>query len=524
MKNTALGIELSTQSAKAVVLDVESGEISHTAKLDFDERFPSYGTDGGVLPHEDSHVRQADPRMLVEALDTLIADLAGSGLDMAAIGAVKLDAMQHCTVYVNRTFDAQLTSMQEAPNLLNHFKDTFSRNRAPIWEDRSTQAEAEFLTEALAEAGGIRNLTGNNAELRFPGPQIMKWAKAEPAAYDETARIFLLSAFLTSLLAGTPAPVDTGDGYGSNLNMLDIHHPAWSPEAVAAAEQYFGKPDTLAKKLGRMDHYDAPVGSVGGYWIKRFGFSPDCTVLAGTGDNPATLLGCGGQAVVSLGSSYTVNGVMQDPHTLPDGFYNVFGYTPGTAMALTCFTNGAKLHDAFMEKYVTNGKEPEHEDWIRYQQMFGEPRLSPEEPLMLPYELDESVPPHSAGIKREGFDDSEASVNIRALHVSQVAALKKYSGHLAVPKRLCVVGGGSKNPVMRQLIADAFGAETCVIDHADSAAPLGCAVSAVRYMLDASYEEAAERYVHVDANSILAPNKVNTTIFDTLIQRWDELL
>jgi len=33
--------------------------------------------------------------------------------------------------------------------------------------------------------------------------------------------------------------------------------------------------------------------------------NPDAVVLAGTGDNPATLPGCGGRLVISLGSSYS---------------------------------------------------------------------------------------------------------------------------------------------------------------------------------------------------------------------------
>ncbi len=30
----------------------------------------------------------------------------------------------------------------------------------------------------------------------------------------------------------------------------------------------------------------------------------------------------------------------------------MFGYTPGNAMALTVFTNGAKVHEFFLDKYI----------------------------------------------------------------------------------------------------------------------------------------------------------------------------
>lgn len=50
----------------------------------------------------------------------------------------------------------------------------------------------------------------------------MKWAKENPSEYKETAHIFLLSSFITSVLAGKIAPVDTGDGWGTNLNSINI--------------------------------------------------------------------------------------------------------------------------------------------------------------------------------------------------------------------------------------------------------------------------------------------------------------
>lgn len=525
MKSLALGIELSTQSAKAVVLDAGSGCVAGGAQINYDECFPSYKTSGGVLPHDDPSVRQTHPLMLVEALEAVIGELAGGDLPLDRIGAMKIDAMQHCTVYTRESLIDRLASRTGEANPSEHFREVFSRDRAPIWEDRSTASEIEALEQALAPHGGARAVTGNRAEMRFPAAQIMKWAKEHPEEYEETHRIFLLSAFLTSLMIGRPAPVDTGDGYGSNLNTFDILCPGWSPEAIEAVERYIGT-GNLSSRLDEMTAYDAPVGSIHRYWVDRYGFSPECAVLAGTGDNPATLLGCGGQAVVSLGSSYTVNGVLPAEAALPDGEFNVFGYTPGRCMALTCFTNGSKLHDRFIREYITDGREPTLEDWKVYGERFGHERLSEDEPLMLPYLLDESAPPRSAGIVRGGFDASDAGVNIRSLHVSQAVLLKMYSGHLASARRLCVVGGGSRSRVLRQLVADAFGAETYTIRGADAAAPSGCAVAAAKALTQSGYEEAAERYVQMDPESVVQPVSTHVEVMERLVRRmreWTEL-
>ena len=64
----------------------------------------------------------------------------------------------------------------------------------------------------------------------------------------------------------------------------------------------------ISDKIGAMDHYDAPAGRVNPYFAEKYGVHTQAIVLTGTGDNPATLLGCGSDTVISLGSSYTVNG------------------------------------------------------------------------------------------------------------------------------------------------------------------------------------------------------------------------
>ena len=119
--------------------------------------------------------------------------------------------------------------------------------------------------------------------------------------------------------------------------------------------QYLGKSvikPSLYNKLGQIDHYDSEAGTVNLYFSRKYGISPDAIILTGTGDNPATLMGCGGKIVVSLGSSYTVNGVMGEIVPSLNGEYNIFGYTKGKAMALSVITNGAKVHDYFLREYL----------------------------------------------------------------------------------------------------------------------------------------------------------------------------
>jgi xylulokinase len=513
-----LGMEFSTQSTKLVVLDINSGAVIYADSFDYDSTFPRYQTSGGVLPSENPEIRHTSPFMIIESLDHAFTKLKTDGIDLSRIGAIKTDGMQHCTVYTDSTFQRKLMALEPQGNLISQLESSITRKTSPIWEDRSPVQESKYLTESLREYGGITAITGNRAELRFPASQILKWATESSEEYEQTSEILLLSAFITSLLTGSIAPVDTGDGWGTNLNNLDIDTPGWSSEVLTVTDRYLkkkGLTSSLRSKIGALDHYDARAGTVNRYFFQKYGLNPEALVLAGTGDNPATLLGCGGSCVISLGSSYTVNGIMSEIIPSQTGEYNVFGYA-GSAMALSVITNGGKVHDHFRHRYTPTL------DWESYARAAGDPLLKEDEKIMLPYLLDESVPLRRRGIIRDGFDEADPDVNIRALHLSQVLSLKLHAGHLSAVDEICIVGGGTRNNLLRQLIADVFNAKTFTIQNADYAAPLGCALSGARALRGLSYEETVSRFVQRDISSYCEP-KQNDVKIENLLQRYAQL-
>jgi len=522
----SIGIELSTQSAKFVLLDVYGG-IVHSGKFDFDEAFPQYRTKGGVLPFPSEERRHTSPFLLIEAMDRIFQTLVQDGVHLNNICAIKADAMQHCTVYANSALSKALASLSPGRTLLKQLAPAISRPTSPIWEDRSPKEEATILEGMLKDKGGLFRLCGNRAELRFPAPQIMKWAQESQAEFRQTSHILLLSAFITSILSGRIAPVDTGDGWGTNMNSLDLKRPSWSAAILSAINSFLkrsGLSGSLGDKLGRMVHYDTPVGNVSSYFAKTYGLNPEAVVLAGTGDNPATLLGCGAGVVISLGSSYTVCGRMSRLSPSQHGEFNIFGFIKGQAMALSCITNGGKVHDTFIKLYIARGKgRIKSKEWERYIAAAGRLVLRKNDHLMLPYLSDESVPLCKRGIVRDVFDDTDASTNIRALHISQALSLKLHSRHLKAPDRLCLVGGVSRNPFLRQIISDAFKAPSFSIHAAEYAAPLGCAISGARNALGITYSQAIKRFVHADNRTALEPIKKNISTAAYLLQKYSIL-
>jgi xylulokinase len=524
----SLGIELSTQSAKLVVLDLLTAQVVYTGSFNFDNTFPNYNTVGGVLPSDTADIRQTSPFMLVSALEYAFAKMVDNHIDLSCVKSIKTDCMQHCTVYTDSRFGDILGRLKPGQDLVEQIGPCITRNRVPIWEDRSPVKEVAFLSEQLKEKGGISAVTGNRSELRFPAAQILKWATESPRAYENTSHIFILSAFITSIMAGRIVPVDTGDGWGTNLNHMEIHRPGWSKDVLAVMDACLnrvGIKSSLDDKLGEMTHYDDQVGLISPYFVEKYGVDPNCIILAGTGDNPATLLGCGGHMVISLGTSYTVNGVMDRIVPSMRHEYNIFGYTREKAMALSVITNGGKVHAHFFEKYMGNEIENKENatSWQAYEKKAGSVDLKEDEKLMLPYLMDESVPLKRSGIFRDGFSGDGAGTNIRALHLSQVLSIKRHAGHLGRTNGLCIAGGGSNNRLMAQWIADAFDIKTYLISGGDTAAPLGCAISGAVSISENDYRKAANRFVKIEVPSICHPISENVEAMKTLLCRYGEL-
>ena len=67
INNLSLGLDLSTQSLTATVIDLLGGDIRQFS-INFDDQYPAHKTRNGVLANENPRVVHADPRMWVESI------------------------------------------------------------------------------------------------------------------------------------------------------------------------------------------------------------------------------------------------------------------------------------------------------------------------------------------------------------------------------------------------------------------------------------------------------------------------
>src|SRR5262245_26037410 len=232
-----LGLDSSTQSLTGLVVDTESGQIVDRS-VSFGERLPQYRSPNGFLANDDPRIKHSDPLMWVEALDLLLGDLRAAGVDLGAIRAVSGAGQQHGSVYLRRPLDEAGLWSTSTP-LVDQVRPLLSRATAPIWMDASTGAECAEIAAAAGGDDAVVAITGSRAIERFTGPQIRKFWKDDPAGYERTAEIHLVSSFVASLLAGVGVPIDFGDGAG--MNLLDLARGAWSTKLLDATAPGLGR-------------------------------------------------------------------------------------------------------------------------------------------------------------------------------------------------------------------------------------------------------------------------------------------
>jgi xylulokinase len=463
-----LGIDASTQGLTALVIETrEAGRgvvFAHT--VSFDRDLPSYGTDHGVLPHEDPRVAVAPPMMWAEALERAMAAVAASGIDLARLRAMAGAAQQHGSVYLASGAAQRLAGLDPTRPLVPQLEGLFSRGVAPIWMDSSTSAECAEITARMGGAMRLARLTGSRAFERFTGPQIARFAATDPDGYARTERVHLVSSYLASLLIGRHAAMEPGDASGMNLMELDARR--WSPEALDATAPGLGArlPDIVPSPT--------VVGRLAPFWTERYGFPP-AAVVAWSGDNPSSLIGTGlvrqGQIGISLGTSDTVFGVMREPHVDASGIGHVFGSPTGDYMGLTCFLNGSLARERVRDAYGL--------DWAGVADALRHTAPGNGGAVMLPW-FDPEITPHvpTPGVRRYGLDASDAGANIRAVIEAQMMAMKRHSRWMGVSiDAIHATGGASVNDAILQVMADVFGVDIRRLEVPNSAA-LGAALRA----------------------------------------------
>ena len=516
MARLFLGLDSSTQSLTAVVIDADTRRTVAEVSLNFDATLPAYGTRNGVLRGDDPTVVHAPPLLWAEALDRMFERLPKAGIDVGAIRAVAVSGQQHGSVYLNASAPAALAALDPARGLAESLDGAFARATSPIWMDSSTSAECAEITAAMGGPAALARATGSAAFERFTGPQIRKFFKTEPEAYAKTAHIALVSSFIPSILAGKIAPIDPGDGAG--MNLMDIASRQWHPAALEATA-----PGLAAKLPPIVDSWTA-VGAISPYFVRRHGMNPGTRVFVGSGDNPCSVVGLGlvepGLVAISLGTSDTYFGTMSACRVSAEGEGHVFGSPAGGYMSLVCFKNGSLARERVRDSLGL--------DWAGFAEAI---RTTPPGlgggRLLLPWFEPEITPRVLApGVRTRGLDET-ASARCRAVVEAQMTSMRNHTRWMGVrPARIYATGGASANREILQVMADVHRCPVFRFETTASAA-LGAALRAFHGWMSATgsplpWPEIVRGLAEPVAGSRVDPVPETAAVYDALATEYAE--
>ncbi len=466
-----LGLDAGTQGLTAVMIDLDRGRVTARVALPF-STLPAWGAPLGFLNHADPAIRHAPPLLWVEALDRLLGRLAAAGAPLGRVLAVSGSGQQHGSVYLAPGFGERLAGLDPAVSPAEQLRGIFTRETAPIWMDSSTGAECAEIAAAMGGAERVTEITGSPPVERFTGPQVRAFWKRDPEGYRRTARVHLVSSFLASLLGGTDAPLDPGDGSGTNL--MDLRRSEWHPGCVAATAP------ALAEKLPGLAPSWTVIGPVSPFWTRRHPLAPGALQAAWSGDNPCSLVGLGmvepNQAGISLGTSDTCFYTLPRLPAGTGGAGHLFGHPAGGWFRLVCFRNGSLARERMRDRFGL--------DWEGFARLLAASPPGNRGGLLLPWFEPETVPRvAAAGSHRRAIADTDAAGHVRGVVEGQMLAMRLHAGWAdSPPTSIRVTGGGSVNDALLQVMADVHQCEVHRSGISDGAA-LGAALRAAQAWL-----------------------------------------
>ncbi|KAJ1028467.1 hypothetical protein NDA16_001633 [Ustilago loliicola] len=509
-----LGLDASTQALKASLLDADLNVLSEL-EVRFDRDLPHYKTTGGVsqpTADDDQGTVVAPVMLYVESIDLLADKIRSASWPVSRIKAVSAAGQQHASVYFSRAAPRTFTTLSPEKTLAEQVEAAFSRKVVPNWQDSSTIEACQAFEKAVGGAQELAKVTGSKAHTRFTGPQIYKFRKQQPEAYKDTERIGLVSSFITTMLCVGEGEndkevikgIDESDACG--MNLLDMRSPSaisssekrgklepgWNQTLLAlasgeseGANSSLGGAEELERKLGVIYRdAGASLGKVGSWWTKRYGFSPDCQVFPGTGDNPATFLAFSlaeRQAIISLGTSDTV--MVATNQYVPDPDFHAFFHPAKLPTKENAFFNmlvyksGSLARERIRDQYSNSSWDTFNTDAERFrlQQDQGEKRVG------FYWLRPEIIPSGASGIHRYTSNTSEwtkvddfedEGMNAAAILETQFLNYRYRSSSIvsgtssSAPDTtqlplasIYAVGGASSNTTITQAMADVFGCE-----------------------------------------------------------------
>lgn len=429
-----LGIDISTTATKAVLVDATGGVVA-TSSCTYECDRPLEG-----WSEQDPEVWwQATIRAIRKVLSA--TDLAG-----AAVEGIGLTGQMHGAVLLNVRGEVLRPAI--------------------LWNDQRTEAQTEAIRERIGLARLIE-IAGNDVATGFTAPKLLWVREHEPDVWNRISQVLLPKDYVRYRLTGAFV-TDLSDGSGTLL--IDLHGRTWSDEIVSllGLERAWLPPVVEGPTV---------VAEVSSRGAAATGLSVGTPVVAGGGDQAANAVGVGvvrnGDVALSLGTSGVVFAATEQPvvdprgrvhafcHAVPDRWH-LMGVMLSAAGSIRWFRDTVAAGVGYDELLAPAADVAPGSDGLTF----------------LPYLTGERTPhsnPHVRGAF-VGLSIGHGRAHLTRAVLEGVAfglldgldLIEELTGRRVT--RIRASGGGLRNPLWIQIIADVLDAELQTLSTIDGAA------------------------------------------------------
>ncbi|MHA1611679.1 MAG: xylulokinase [Promethearchaeota archaeon] len=479
-----MGLDISTQSAKIVVIDSKIHKTIYQNIVNYDKDLPQYGTRNGVRQGQEISlgVSESNPQMWLDAIHKLFHELSLRDGIIKNIKALSISGQQH-----------GLVSLTAKGDLANPY--------SKLWNDFSTLEECDLLTKAVGGTDEMIKAVGNTQRTGYTAPKILYMKRHQPELFEKTAHFLLVHNYINWYLTGGKnggrLVMEPGDVSGSAL--WNSKSRTWSDEVLEAIS-----PD-LKSKLPPVKDSRELIGKMRQDFCQKYGFSPDCAIASGSGDNMMGAIGTGnveeGIVTISLGTSGTAYSYMKRAYIDPSGEIAAFCDATNNYLPLLCISNMANGYDDLLRHFSLSHSE--------FDQLISQTPIGNDGRILIPWYEGERTPdlPHAKPIYF-GFKISDFNPIRLARAVLEGHIMNLYSGFQKLPIKpteIRLTGGLAKSSSWQFAISNIFNTPTVYLE--GEGAAFGAALHAL-WSHDKTFEiqEITRNFISFDQSTRIQPD------------------
>ncbi len=349
--------------------------------------------------------------------------------------------------------------------------------RAIIWADQRASEQVKALLSRMSQAE-IYEITGTRPNPNYTLEKLMWLRDREPSIYAKTRVVLQAKDYIVYRLTGELV-TDYSDA--SATNAFDLRTKAWSDEILAAAAiptKRFPKAFPSTQIVGKIRHVDG-VDLAG------------VPVVLGGGDGPCATVGAGvirsNQGYTYFGSSSWIAVATDAPVIDPlMRTFNLCHLVPDLYMPVGTMQSAGGSYDWIRSVLFPPGSDtPDDEAYERLNRWASQSPPGARGVVFLPYLIGERSPHWNenargafVGLARShGVGDVVRAV-LEGVGFNLRLIFNALTEQGATLPALRMIGGGIRNPVLRQILADMLTIPIACLESGEYATSLGAAVCA----------------------------------------------